>query len=222
MKYIKTFKKLFESLDSPEGYEWDCSHAIEALENPENSEFPFTEMVDQDTADYNSRTWINFMSCIGSYSREISKLNFLNVIKYIVRMDNAGFANWCLGNFINVFELGEKKDFLRMTIVFEDKFFNDPMMRIKTMMVKKSVGVVGENETEDDLRREVEEVESGMPPKEVVLAGKDLERAIDNALDRRDFEEVARLSKMMKESESYNIIYGSDIENIFNEYLKIF
>ena len=74
------------------------------------------------------------------------------------------------------------------------------------------------NETSSE--EEVEEVEGTR--KNQILTGKDLENAIDAALDRRDFEEVARLSKMMKESFSFDYAVIDDIEEAFRQYLKIF
>jgi hypothetical protein len=222
MKYIKTFKKLFEAEQIPGGYQWDSKHIMQVFEIPEIAEFPFVEIIDQESADYNSITFKNLMAASSSQIRELSKLHFVNLMKYIIRMDNNGFANWCLGNFIKVFEIGSRVDFLRLTIIFEDRFFDMSGMREITMEIKRSEGIVGPDETEEDLRNEVREIEAGDSYKEETLTGKNLENAIDNALDRRDFDEVARLSKMMKESESYDVLEGDDIETIFDEYLEIF
>jgi hypothetical protein len=223
MKYIKTFKKLFEAQQHPQGYQWDPADAMQVLESPEYSEFPFVEMFDQETSDYNSITFKNLMSAIGSSAVSLSKLQFINLMRYLTRMENTGFANWCLTGFITVFGITSKRDFLRLTIVFEDKFFNDPMMRETTMEAKRYMGLVGPDETEEDLRREVDEVVGNLRSAEnVILKGKDLENAINAALDRKDFKEVARLSKMMESSSFYDIEDEVDIETIFNEYLKIF
>jgi hypothetical protein len=223
MKYIKTFKKLFEAQQQPQGYQWDLTHAMQVLESPGDSEFPFVEMFDQATSDYNSISFKNLMAAIGSSAVNLSKLQFINLMRYLTRMENIGFANWCLEGFITVFGITSRRDFLRLTIVFEDKFFNDPMMREATMETKRYMGIAGPEETEDDLRREVEEVEGNLRSREeVVLKGRDLENAIDAALDRRDYEEVARLSKMMKESMSYDMMIDDDIETIFQNYLTIF
>lgn len=219
MKYLKTFKSLCESNHITGGYEWDPNHVIQVLENPETAEFPFIKMVDQKTADYNSITFKNFLVGLRNSLKEISKIHFVKLLRYLTRMENPGFACWCLKSFIYVFEIDDRELF-RLMIIFEDKFFNEPYMRVQTMEIKKERGIVDPDETEEDLREEVEEIETGRKKNEI-LTGRDLEDAINNALDRRDFEEVSRLSKMMKESSYYDIEDETGIENAFNDYLLL-
>lgn len=224
MKHIKTFKKLFEAIQRPNGYQWTPEHAIETLQNPETAEFPFTELTEE-SSEYNTSTFLNLLAQINGHpeikARGIEKLHFVKMMRYITRLDHTNFAVWCLSCFIQVFNLIVRRDFLRLTILFDDHFFSaDPDKMNSAMNYKKLSGIVDEHETEEDLMEEVEEVEGTR--KNQILTGKDLENAIDAALDRRDFEEVARLSKMMKESFSFDYAVIDDIEEAFRQYLKIF
>jgi hypothetical protein len=70
---------------------------------------------------------------------------------------------------------------------------------------KKENGIMDKDEDLIDIRAELAALEGVSRKSSDVLSGRDLQNAIDNALDRRDFKEVERLSKMLPECYGFKI-----------------
>jgi O-phosphoseryl-tRNA(Cys) synthetase len=87
--------------------------------------------------------------------------------------------------------------YLRKTVYFDEYYHSDELdMIIKT---KKENGIMDPDEEWIDVKEEISALEGSAPSRSEILSGRDLQNAIDNALDVRDFKEVERLSKMLPE-----------------------
>jgi hypothetical protein len=68
------------------------------------------------------------------------------------------------------------------------------------LKIKKDNEIMEPDEDWIDIRAEIAALEGGGYERSPeVLSGRDLQNAIDSALDKRDFKEVERLSKMLPE-----------------------
>jgi len=192
MKFIKPFK-LFEAEGYPQPDDITPDQVMLVFNDPERAPMFFSPKGDQQ----DQKSSEVFLEIIDQMEEKITPLQFVNFTKYLIRLDDKRLANAVI---IALFKLKNylfDPMYLRKTVYFDEYYHSDELdMIIKT---KKENGIMDPDEEWIDVKEEISALEGSAPSRSEILSGRDLQNAIDNALDVRDFKEVERLSKMLPE-----------------------
>jgi hypothetical protein len=198
MKFIKPFK-LFEAEGYPDPDDITEEQVMLVFNDPERAPLFFSpkgDAQDQKAAGV-------FVDFIFRMEEKITPLQFLNFTKYLIRLDHKELANNVIIALFKMKSYLFDPEYLRKTLYFDEYYHPNEMDEI--IRTKKENGIMGEDEDLIDIRAEIEALEGGSRKSSDALSGRDLQDAIDNALDRRDFKEVERLSKMLPECYGFRI-----------------
>jgi hypothetical protein len=198
MKFIKPFK-LFEAEGYPDPDDITEEQVMLVFNDPERAPLFFSpkgDAQDQKAAGV-------FVDFIFRMEEKITPLQFLNFTKYLIRLDHKELANNVIIALFKMKSYLFDPEYLRKTLYFDEYYHPNEMDEI--IRTKKENGIMGEDEDLIDIRAEIEALEGGSRKSPDALSGRDLQDAIDNALDRRDFKEVERLSKMLPECYGFRI-----------------
>jgi hypothetical protein len=193
MKFLKPFK-LFEAEGYPNPDDITEDQVMLIFNDPERAPFFFSpEGDEQDQKSANQ-----FLSILDNMEEEITPLQFINFTKYLVRLDNFKLANGVMVAFFRMKHYLFTPEYLRKTLYFDEHYHSNEMDNI--LKIKKDNEIMEPDEDWIDIRAEIAALEGGGYERSPeVLSGRDLQNAIDGALDKRDFKEVERLSKMLPE-----------------------
>ena len=198
MKFIKPFK-LFEAEGYPDPDDITEEQVMLVFNDPERAPLFFSpkgDAQDQKAAGV-------FVDFIFRMEEKITPLQFLNFTKYLIRLDHKELANNVIIALFKMKSYLFDPEYLRKTLYFDEYYHPNEMDEI--IRTKIENGIMGEDEDLIDIRTELVALEGGSRKSSDVLSGRDLQDAIDNALDRRDFKEVERLSKMLPECYGFKI-----------------
>jgi hypothetical protein len=192
MKFLKPFK-LFEAEGYPNPDDITEDQVMLIFNDPERAPFFFSPEGDEK----DQRSANQFLSILDNMEEEITPLQFLNFTKYLVRLDNFKLANGIMIAFFQMKHYLFTPEYLRKTLYFDEHYHPNELDQI--LKIKKENEIMEPDEDWIDIRAEIAAIEGGGSGRSEILSGRDLQDAIDNALDRRDFKEVERLSKMLPE-----------------------
>ena len=205
MRYLKPFQ-LFEGEDMklPPNKKWTPQEVQLVLEDPEKAPLPFIKDDHPDTITKNIVNALALLGSIEEYTEKLTPVELLNFSRYLVRIDIQNLAISMASQLTDDFPyIRRSREHMRMLLPFELRYFKNRLGEI--MDAKKRAGIIDPDETLEDLESEIDVILANNQPQpekeQEILTGRDLQNAIDTALDARDFKEVERLSKMMKESE---------------------
>jgi hypothetical protein len=198
MKFIKPFK-LFEAEGYPDPDDITEEQVMLVFNDPERAPLFFSpkgDAQDQKAAGV-------FVDFIFRMEEKITPLQFLNFTKYLIRLDHKELANNVIIALFKMKSYLFDPEYLRKTLYFDEYYHPNEMDEI--IRTKKENGIMDKDEDLIDIRAELAALEGVSRKSSDVLSGRDLQDAIDNALDRRDFKEVERLSKMLPECYGFKI-----------------
>jgi hypothetical protein len=193
MKFLKPFK-LFEAEGYPNPEDITEDQVMLIFNDPDRAPIFFSPEGDEQ----DKESAQVFLRILDDMEEEITPLQFLNFTKYLVKIDDFKLAKGIMMFFFKMKHYLFNPEYLRKTLYFDEHYHPNELDQI--LKIKKENEIMEPDEDWIDIRAEIAALEGGGSGRSSeVLSGRDLQNAIDSALDKRDFKEVERLSKMLPE-----------------------
>jgi hypothetical protein len=205
MKHLKGFR-LFENSDESE---WSEEEVNQILENPDEAKNPFIGTNPKDSAMMAFSLLVKMSEVIG---QEMGKKQFLNLIKYLININDIKLASYMLSSAKEIFDNLHNPEYKKMEYIFDKYYY--PGHFYDMFAAKQEAGVYSKGETGSDVEEYIKSVDPSKRPRKK-LYGKELQNAINSAIERGDHEELKILGDMIPESlkNKYNNLIMKHVKN---------
>ena len=186
MNHLKNFK-LFESYEN----EWSKEEVRQILENPDEAKNPFLGM-DKRSANMLAFSLLVKMSEMLHDYMDLRQ--FLNLMKYTINIDDIELATYIISSAKEIFDNLSEPKYKKVEYIFDKHYF--PNHFYKMFSAKKNMGIYNPEENEKDVEKYIKSIDPKTGPVKK-LVGKELEAAINNAIEKEDWDELKILSDML-------------------------